>query len=94
MLQLGRTSRHWFSWWPFHKIGHRLPERAKGRPNSHDQKGSKKHGSPFAGCDDSFYGLGLLVKYDSKEAGPKQLALKTEELEVRSQESESSEQSA
>ena len=40
--------------------------RQEGRFNYHDQQGSKKHGRCFVGCDDYFYGLGLLAKYDKK----------------------------
>jgi len=60
------TVKNFSALWLSHKIGHRLPARAEGHHNYHDQQGSKKQGSGFAGCDDYFYGLGLLAKYDKK----------------------------
>jgi hypothetical protein len=68
-----------FPLWVFPQDWPSITSVAKGHLNYHDRQGSKKHGSRFEGCDDSFYGLGLLVKYDSKEAGAKHPALKTEE---------------
>jgi hypothetical protein len=74
-----------FPLWGFPQDRPSITSVAKGHPNYHDRQGSQKTWEPFSGCDDSFYGLGLLVKYDSKEAGSKHPALKTEELEVKSQ---------
>ena len=52
--------------WVFPQDRPSITSVAKGHPNYHDRQGSKKYGSRFEGCDDSFYGLGLLVKYDKK----------------------------